>query len=78
LAGGLGFEPRQSESESEGLPLADPPSLCLSSLVIAFAARLRKALAAELFDQAGQALLCVGLGTRWRGRQGCGGHFAKA
>jgi hypothetical protein len=26
LAGGLGFEPRQSESESEGLPLADPPT----------------------------------------------------
>ena len=25
VAGGLGFEPRQSESESEGLPLADPP-----------------------------------------------------
>ena len=25
LAGGLGFEPRQSESESEGLPLADLP-----------------------------------------------------
>jgi hypothetical protein len=27
LAGGLGFEPRQSESESEGLPLADPPTV---------------------------------------------------
>ena len=25
LAGGLGFEPRQTESESVGLPLADPP-----------------------------------------------------
>ena len=28
MAGGLGFEPRQSESESEGLPLADPPMPC--------------------------------------------------
>jgi hypothetical protein len=44
VAGGLGFEPRQSESESEGLPLADPPSYCLSALVIAFVALSRKAL----------------------------------
>ena len=27
LAGGLGFEPRQAESESAVLPLDDPPSI---------------------------------------------------
>jgi hypothetical protein len=58
LAGGLGFEPRQSESESEGLPLADPPS-GISAILIAPPNRACKPLGSELLDQAGEAGLGV-------------------
>jgi hypothetical protein len=51
LAGGLGFEPRQPESESGVLPLDDPPSraeacgvICLADMRVACKSQSHEAL----------------------------------
>ena len=77
VAGGLGFEPRQSESESEGLPLADPPIMSRDWWVFSGGAAIAQvcfgASGSELLDQAGKAGLRRSGTRRWLAWNGLAG-----